>query len=204
MPLYFQSQILIMRLRKLLFTVLALPFSGLLSCSEPAPDQPVSGPAYFDVPAFIDKQIAMLSEQKAGLQKTVSFQDKKAETSTLPTVNWTEALQNFRETDLNKKALSDAYTVTNSKDPSGLHILYLRKPKVNAPVKSLEIITDAKDQVKMLRAVYEEDNALFYNQEIRELHTGPNGMLKQYRISGAQKVILFDPVPYKVEAAVRN
>ena len=189
-----------MRLRKLLFTGLSLSFLGLSSCSDPAaPAQNSSRLSYFDVPGFIEQQAATLTRQQAGLQKTVQFRNEKPEAQSLNTVNWNETLQNFQETDLNKKALGDAYTTSINNQRT----LYTRKPEVNAPIKSLEVITDAQKQVKMLRAVYEENNALFYNREVRELYTGPKAVLKRFRISGVQKVIFFDSIPYQVQAEVK-
>jgi hypothetical protein len=192
-----------MRLNKLLFTGLSLPFLGLFSCSAPTPVQPAREQMYFNVPGFIEQQAEVLTRQQAALQKTVFFRAGKPEVKTLSPVNWKDALQNFRETDLNKKALGEAYAVSSNSTSEGQRTLYTRKPKINTPVKSLEVLTDARNQVKMLRAVYEEDNALFYNREIRELYTGADNLLNHFTISGVQKVILFDSIPYQVKAEIK-
>ncbi|KAA9340055.1 hypothetical protein [Adhaeribacter soli] len=194
-----------MNLKKLLFTGILVPFLGLMSCSAPEqPATPKTQQLYFDVPGFIQKQANALAGQHAGLQKTLQLRPEKPESATLKEVDWAEELQYFQEIDLNKKALAGTYLVSETQLPEGKQTLYTRNPEAEAPIKMLEIITDEGGQVKTLRALYEEKNALFYSRELRQLTCNENSRLSSFQISGVQKVILSDSLRYQVEAKVIN
>ncbi|MFC5271025.1 hypothetical protein [Adhaeribacter terreus] len=190
-----------MRLRKLLFSGIFIPFLGLTGCGDSGPVKPVSGEAYFDVPGFMQQQLAALNKQQPALQKTVWVNQEKPETQQVQNINWEEELQHFLEIDLNKKALQGAYAVSEENTAAGKRITYNRKAAINTPVRMLEILTDKGNAVKQLRAVSEEKNALFYNREERLLTIGPDQILQKYYVSGVQKVILFDSLHYTAKAA---
>lgn len=189
-----------MRLKLLLFTGFALAFSGLTGCSDQNIAPQAEQPAYFDVPGFINSQIALLEKESVNLQKTVGMEGEKPETRIVKDPDWTTELALFREIDLNKKALSGSYTQTKTVLPDGEKLLYTLNEDVSAPIVSLEIRKNKQDQVTDLQAVYEQKNTLFYNREIRTLKTNSQHKITAYQISGVQKVLLFDSLAYRVSS----
>ncbi len=186
-----------MRLKKLLFTAALLPF--LLSGCQEEPTGPASeGPdMYFDVPGFMKAQIAQLQTNKPQVRKTVAIRHEKPEIRLQTPQNWTEELQYFTETDLNKKALRGAYQI--SETHSGPHKItrYTLKPGNSASVSELEVRADAARNVFSLKILTEQKNMLVYTRESREFSLNAARKLKSYRISGVQKVMLSDSLRYE-------
>lgn len=193
-----------MRLKKRLFTGILVPFLGLAGCSEPEQAQPAQQQLYFDVPGFVQKQVAALTAANAGFQKSLQLQGEKPETTSQQKVNWAEELQYFQEANLNKKALAGAYLISETELKNGTQTVYSRNPDVAAPIKMLEVISGNQGEVKVLRVLYEEENALFYSRETRELIFGQNNLLSSFVVSGVQKVILSDSLQYQVNTIVSN
>ena len=169
-------------------------------CSDQAAAPQKEQPAYFDVPGFINSQIARLENQPVKLQKTVGLEGEKQETQTINNPDWATELALFREIDLNKKALEGSYTQVKTVLPEGEKLLYTLNADVSAPIVSLEIWKNKQGQVQQLQAVYEQKNTLFYNREIRTLETNGQEKIKTYQISGVQKVLLFDSLAYRVSS----
>ena len=186
-------------MRQALFTGICIAFLGLTAC-EDAPTEKVADQAYFDVPGFVKAQTVRLEKENAAVQKTVGLEPEKPETQTQTNVNWQTELALFQEIDLNKKALQGLYTETKTLLPTGQKLLYTSAANNDAPIKQLEILTDKDQQVTQLRAIYEQQNALFFNREERALQTNEQGRLKAFAITGVQKVLLFDSLYYQVKS----
>lgn len=187
--------------KNLLFAALTLPLFGLCGCAKPeATPQTQKQAAYFDVPEFINNQVATLEKQPATLEKTVGFGHEKPETRTLTQVDWNKELALFREIDLNKKALQGLYTETHIQLPKGEMLRYTRNPDADAPFTFVEISRNQEQQVTALRAVYEQENGLFFNREVRTLTTTPDGKLQAYEVKGVQKVRFFDSLNYAINS----
>lgn len=191
-----------MRPDKFFFAAFLLPFLGLSGCTEPATGPRAPRHAYFDVPAFIEAQIAQLEKENATLQKTVGLAAQKPETRNQANVNWQTELALFQEIDLNKKALEGIYTETSTNTPAGRKLLYTRAAGSDAPIRQLEILVNENEKVAALRAVYEQQNALFFNREERLLQTSPQGRISAITVAGVQKVLLFDSLHYRVHSVL--
>ena len=189
-----------MRPKNLLFIALTLPFFGLGGCAAPETRLQAEPQVYFDVPGFINAQIAILEKEPVALQKTVGFGQEKPETGTITQVDWNKELALFREIDLNKKALKGLYTETRTQLPAGEKLRYTRQPDADVPFAFVEISRNQNQQVTALRAVYEQENGLFFNREERFLTTSPNGQLQAYQIDGVQKVRFFDSLNYTINS----
>jgi len=185
--------------KKLLFAALLLPFFGLSGCASSEAEKPVEKLTYFDVPGFVADQVKLLENTQSGLQKTVGFGHEKPETRRLSRPDWTKELTLFREIDLNKKALQGLYTETRTQFPDGEKLLYTRNSDADAPFALVEI-TRQQQRVTSLRAVYEQENGLFFNREERLLTTSSNGRLRTYQIAGVQKVRFFDSLNYAINS----
>ena len=189
-----------MRLKQLLFAGFLLPFLGLSGCAEQEIKPQTGQPDYFDVPGFVNSQVAMLENEPVQVQKTVGLESEKSEIQTVNNPDWETELALFREIDLNKKALAGLYSQTKTVWAEGEKLRYTLNSDASAPVVLLEVWKNKQNQVARLQAVYEQENALFYNREIRTLETGPQQKIKAYQISGVQKVLLFDSLTYRVSS----
>ena len=90
----------------LLFTLLLT----LVHCSGQKMDQIDK---YFDVQQYIDQQVAQLHASSPKLTKTLQFGDStESKTFTdLDSAGWNNELKIFREHDINKPVLVDAYQI---------------------------------------------------------------------------------------------
>ncbi|HSI90190.1 MAG TPA: hypothetical protein VK927_03690 [Adhaeribacter sp.] len=189
-----------MRLRKALFTGFLLPFLWLTGCKDAQPGAEAT--AYYNVPAAIQEQVEQLRQMQPALHKTVWFQQEKPETHQIVTPDWEQELTPFLDIDLNKKALAGAYTVSEEELPEGRRTVYNLKPEEDARLKHVEVLTNAQNQLLGLRAIQQTSNALFFSREVRELKASSAGTMAQYRISGVQKIVLFDSLRYATQGAL--
>lgn len=189
-------------MKKLLLTAFILTFL-LASCQKSETAETQAGQTrYFDVPALVNAQISALNQKKPELKKILTISGKKPEELTLKPEDWKDELQYFREIDINKKALGDAYTVAVLESESGKSTLYTLKPGISAPVRQLEVSTNNQNQVNALRAVCEQNNTLFYSSELREMIFNPPNTLAAFKITGVQKVALFDSLRYQTKGKI--
>lgn len=178
------------------FAVLSLII--MVSCSQEGISRKGSG-TYFDLQELIDKEAERLTVQNPSVKKTVwqNPEQNIEETNTLTIGNWAEELKMFREADLNKPVLRDAYDVNVEKEKT----VYTAKTD-KLQVKKMEIL-HAKDKNQPEKILIEsmDSNPLFTVGKSLELEL-QNGKIKAYRISGSQEVIMNDPYAYKVSAEI--
>ncbi len=172
--------------------------AGLLAgCGDAGPAAPAARrPLYFDVKGLVAQQIAQLAQRQAAVTKQVSLRGEATETVRVPDVKWADELQIFFQADINKAALRGAYTVDSVALPGGLlRRTYTRLPgQPNAPVASLTVLQQGA-VARELGATIVQSNALFSaRKQLRfELE---NGQLRNYKVVGTQKLVLFDTLHY--------
>lgn len=160
-----------------------------------------AGP-YFDVRGLLDAQVQQLGASQPGVEKQVSLRGGQPETVRVPQVKWADELQIFYQADINKAALRGAYQVDSVSLPGGAvrRTYRLQRAQDNAPVLSLSV-TSMGGQPQQLEANLRQDNALFFGRKSLRL-TLQQGQLRQYSVSGAQKLVLFDTLRYQTQARV--
>ncbi len=170
-----------------------------LACS---PKKEVEINQYFDVSEFIDQQLTLLIQQQPELVKTVSFGDSIESTmeQSIDSVQWKKELKIFKEHDINKPVLVNAYNVQEIVADRGKHIKYKLIDSTESGILNLEILFNRSEQPTTLRSTFKEDNFLYGNFREVSLTTNAEGALESYRITGYHKLMLTDTVHYQLEA----
>jgi hypothetical protein len=162
----------------------------------------VRRPLYFDVKGLLNKQIELLSQQRAATVKQVSLRGGTTETARVADVKWANELQIFFQADINKSALRGVYQVDSVTLPGGLvQRHYTRKPGHDiATVAQLSVLS-AGPETREISAEITQKNVLFKARKHLQL-TLAHGLLTSYAVQGSQKLILFDSLRYATAAQV--
>ena len=167
-----------------------------------APDPAARRTAYFDLAGFLKQQSTLLNQRRPVVEKQVLLRDGQQETTRVAQTDWTKELQIFQQADINKPALRGLYATDSLTLPSGaVQRTYRRQPGADSPVEQLSVVS-AGPQVQDLTATVAQDNPLVYSAKHLEMHY-QNGLLANYRVTGVQKLILFDSVHYAVWGTVQ-
>ncbi|MFD2784322.1 hypothetical protein [Hymenobacter rubripertinctus] len=190
-------------MRKAYFGWLAgLPLLAACGPGEPAPSPETRRTAYFDLPGLLKNQSTMLNQRRPAVEKQVLLRDGKQQTTRVAQTDWAKELQVFQQADINKPALRGLYSVDSVQLPSGAtQRTYRRLPGTDSPVEELSVTTQGT-AVQSLTATVAQDNPLVYSAKHLEMRY-QKGRLASYRVTGVQKLILFDSVHYAVRAIVQ-
>lgn len=159
-------------------------------------------PAYFNLLGFLAQQSALLNQRQPAVEKQVLLRDGNQETTRVPKVDWAKELQIFQQADINKPALRGLYAVDSAALGTGLtRRTYRRLPGTKHPVEQLAVVSQGP-AVQTITARVAQDNPLVYSAKTLEISCR-NGQVVSYRVTGVQKLVLFDSVRYAVRAQVR-
>ena len=160
---------------------------------------------YFSIPDFIDQQVEILAENHNRLLKTVSFGDTSETTSidSLSHEQWEKELRIFKEHDINKPVLIDAYLAQEINRPGGHTISYKLIDSTDSSILDMEILYDSEEQVSGWRSRFKEENLLYCNFRELMLSTNEAGILESYLIKGYHKLIFKDTVHYQVNVEIK-
>jgi hypothetical protein len=188
----------------------ALLLSGLLGLAACGPEGSATvrpnpanrKPAYFDLLGFLQTQTTRLDRRRPAVEKRVLLRDGQQETTRTQPTDWARELQIFQQADINKPALRGLYTIDSVQLSGGLmQRTYRRQPGTDYPVAQLNVVQQGPT-VQSITAVVAQDNPLVYSAKNLELRC-QNGTVVSYRVTGVQKLILFDSVRYAVRGQVR-
>jgi hypothetical protein len=160
---------------------------------------------YFSIPDFIDQQVEILAENQNQLLKTVSFGDTSETTSidSLSHEQWKKELRIFKEHDINKPVLIDAYLAQETDILGGHTISYKLMDSTDSGILDMEIVYDSAQQVSGWRSRFKEENLLYCNFRELMLSTDGAGILESYLIKGYHKLIFKDTVHYQLNVEIK-
>ena len=160
---------------------------------------------YFSIPQFIDQQVEILAENQNQLLKTVSFGDTSETTSidSLSQEQWEKELRIFKEHDINKPVLIDAYLARETDRQGGHTIAYKLIDSTDSGILDMEIVYDSLEQVSGWRSRFKEENLLYCNFRELILSTNEAGILESYLIKGYHKLIFKDTVHYQLDVEIK-
>ena len=160
---------------------------------------------YFSIPEFIDQQVEILAENQNQLLKTVSFGDSSETTSidSLSHEQWVKELRIFKEHDINKPVLIDAYLTQETDRLGERTISYRRIDSADSGILDMEIVYDSAQQVTDWRSRFKEENLLYCNFRELVLSTNEAGILESYLIKGYHKLIFKDTVHYQLNVEIK-
>ncbi|WP_116126605.1 hypothetical protein [Lewinella sp. IMCC34183] len=101
-----------------------LPVLFLLSaCYAEELEQELQQDPFFDLAAYMDRQVDSLSQSATEVTKTITL-NGTTETHELPALNFRNDLRVFRESDINKPAYRDKYRVEREESGGSLTRIY--------------------------------------------------------------------------------
>jgi hypothetical protein len=160
-----------------------------------APKQELKINNYFDIKGFFTNQIGALEKEKPKFAKQILI-NKEKETKDLTNIDWKKELDPYLQTDINKVAYAQSYeTIENDS-----MVNYTLKPSETLPVKFISIKKSPKTKQIISITIESSDENLLYYWKKSLLSTFENGRLKNYRVSGRQKILIFDEEAFIVEA----
>ncbi len=161
---------------------------------------------YFDTLGFIDEQITLLNHNQVQLSKTVAFGDKTESilVETPDSTLWQKELRIFREHDINKPVLVDAYQTSEQTRNGEKITAYKLKDSTGSGILDMEIIYDAKGEVSSWSSSFLEENLLYCNFRKVKLTTDTNGMLSSYLVDGFHKLMFKDTVHYQLQVKIND
>ena len=192
-----------MKLRTTARLIASMLFLALMFCygcqgSEPASDARII--KYFDLTSLIENQIKWLDSLNPKVKKLVVIDGQNEEQ--IDTVNWDTELVFFKQSDLNRPYLLDAYSSNEVNDRSVKKTIYQPLDSTDLGIIRLEIHSDSgSGQVKKVKSVYEERNLLYNNwRKVTMEFFLIDGMARpaNYKLEGRQKVIFKDKVDYLI------
>ncbi|GJM29442.1 MAG: hypothetical protein DHS20C17_20770 [Cyclobacteriaceae bacterium] len=185
-------------------SIICIIIIGLLaSCSG---EKPPAVEKYFNLPGFLDQQLAILYQEQPEIVKNIIFGDQVENTviSGLDSSQWQKELKIFTEHDINKPVLIDAYSTEEViTDQGGKQLIYRLSDSGNSGILNMEVNFDSLDRVASLSSTFREENLLYGNFREVSLTTGPGGKLGQYSVKGYHKLLLNDTVHYQMEVALK-
>ena len=183
---------------KLLLNVMIIGF--MAQCSSKHAEK-IS--KYYDLEGFIDGQIVLLESYQPQLAKTMKFDDisESVILNDFDRMAWSKELKIFREHDINKPVLLDAYDITQNLRNTGEEVeSYQLIDSSQNGILGMEVVFHTEGHVTTWNSTFKEENLLYSNYREVSLTTGDKGQLTGYEISGYHKLILKDTVHYKVMA----
>jgi hypothetical protein len=162
---------------------------------------------YFDLNYFIDQQITTLQDRNVQLTKTLKF-GQSIETRTMSNLDssqWEKELKIFREHDINKPVLIDAYVSEEGETLKGQSTKSYKLTKESQMgVLDMAIIYGDEGKVIDLSSSFQEQNLLYRNFRNVAITVGPEGGLTGYEIAGYHKLLFKDTVHYQIVVEMSN
>jgi len=171
-----------------------------------AGDQQVSIDKYFDIQEFIDKQVATLPALDVQLVKTLKIDGKTEEQliSGLGSIQWEKEFKIFREHDINRPVLVDAYSMEEWTRNDGYMLeAYTLIDSAQSGILNMEITTDPDGVVTSWESIFSEENIIYSNLRKVTMNFQNGGIMSGYTINGYHKLIFKDTVYYQFQAAIK-
>lgn len=160
---------------------------------------------YYDVQSLLKEQLLLLEELRPQVSKTIMIDgEKEVKEITFDSIGWQNELDIFNLADINKPVLKDQYEAFEL-NKNGKRIIRYKAKSERLGISNLEIAFDKQGLIRKLSAVYEESNYLY--SSVRkleldfELHHG-QPLISAYAVSGNQKMIMKDPVDFRITSNV--
>ncbi|QHT66692.1 hypothetical protein GXP67_08485 [Rhodocytophaga rosea] len=176
--------------------------SVLFSCGQ-EPASLKRDTRFFDLAAFIETQSILLDSLQPKVRKKVTIGDT-VEEKIVSETNWAKELELFDQADISKPALQTSYEIEEQSEQIRV---YKAKANENPNVKYIKTTLDSKTgQIVSLEALISRNNYLYHSEKKiwLQCRISPQGksQISAYRISGMQKLIFNDQVPYHIEAEI--
>ena len=189
------------RINTLIITLLV----GLLTmrCTE---DRQVPIDKYFEIQKFIDKQVATLTTLEVELIKTLKIDGKTESHSItgLGSTQWQKEFKIFREHDINKPVLVDAYSMEErAKEDGSMVETYNLIDSAQSGILKMEISLDPDGAITSWESIFSEENIIYSNLRKVAMNFQEEGLMNGYTVHGYHKLIFMDTVYYQLQAVIK-
>ncbi len=166
---------------------------------------------YFDMPTLVRQQIYWLDS----LNPPVTLRTRigtRTETETMrkDSAAWTETLQLFQKSDINRPVLQGSYEEVDSTvaEQEGRRVRIYRAKNANqAEIPFLKVYyQDSLDNVYRVETVFQEDNVLYSTHRKMWMTFSPyqgRPRVEAFETTGKQKMMLRDSVTYAARGELR-
>lgn len=173
-----------LRYFKFLVSVILLP-AMLASCKPD--DSGVAGKKFFDLKGYFEKDAARLKKTGPLINKTVVY-NSVPETKKVRISDWSAELDLFTESDINKPAWRESYTITSTPD-------FLIYKATDPALRTREImIKRADNKIKWILIFNHNKNILY--ETVEKLTYYPDSL---YLIQKKQHVKLIGTNTYRIQ-----
>jgi len=145
---------------------------------------------YFDVKGYFEKDSIRLTKQNNLVFKTVTH-NGVSQSKKIHIANWGIELSLFKESDINRPAWKDSYTVINDND-----VLIYKAKYPELKTREIRIKKD-KEKVSWILIINNAENPLYQTSE--KLSYFPDSL---YLIEKHQKIKLMGSNNYKIEGLI--
>ena len=176
----------------------------LIQCNG---EQETSANRYFDVQEFIDQQVAELKLQNTQLTKSLNI-DGESESNTvklLDSIQWENEFRIFREHDINKPVLFDAFIEEqNSTEKGNRRWNYILEDSTKLGILNMVIDFNQSGDVTNWSSKFSEENVLYANLRNVSINFDKSGQrITDYSIVGYHKLMFKDTVFYQLQAVIK-
>lgn len=189
---------------KTIFSILLLAIS-VMACKQAnlTYDKP-----YFDFDSLVNIQIKKLSHNKDSIRKDAVIDGKQDHSSfVIDSTRLAHEWDVFRQLDvINKPLYKSNYEITEGKDTKSNLQVRTYTSKIKSPVPFVRFYFQNEFRnLKKIESNYQEENALYFTKrdlmmELDDLSGAP--LIKNYSISGSQKMILSDSVRFSIKGSI--
>lgn len=167
-------------MKKLLIpSLLLILLSTVASCTQPSSKKATTSDKFFDVSGFFQSEVERLNQLQPAVEKSFLV-NQITETTHPDTLNYLLELSPFIESDINKKAWEDKYSITSS--PLKLSYKALDE---QLEIKEITIQKDSTNQPTHIQIIKISESPLSYNQTILKYYLN-----QEIEIISTQKNIL--------------
>lgn len=168
-------------------TILILPAILFLSACKPDNVKEGTSNKYFDIKGYFTNSVKQLTQKRSNISKTVTH-NGDFESRSVKINNWASELALFSESDINKPAWQDSYSVTITPNET----IYIAKYS-ELKTRRIVISKTTTGKVLSIRIDNQINNALYKTSE--ELHYFPDSL---YSIQKHQKILFLGANNYKI------
>lgn len=143
---------------------------------------------YFSISEFLSSEQKSLINGNAWLIKEITYEGKK-EVQSIHHPDWEQELKPFLESEIDKPASVNAYSVDSTSIPG--KVIYIAREK-KSPVRRMEI-SYSNQQPHIIHIEFEKSNSWFVHKQELTFTSGEG-----YHISGEQKMALGKTTSYSI------
>ncbi len=149
---------------------------------------------FYDLQGFFEAEVERLQARQPKVEKTVSF-DQSTETERLDSINYRRELKVFLDSDINRPAWWDRYTIDSTWQDGALQSIHYQAKADDLKIRSIRLTFERDSLLAVDLELNAESAATAFRQS---LHYAP---AEGYRIVTRQDVMLSAAREMRVEVA---